>query len=44
MPGAFRVLAVDRYGEAIRIPMAAVLQAEEEWAVVLTRGRMGNSS
>jgi hypothetical protein len=42
LPGAFRVPAVGRYGEAIRIPMAAVLQAEEEWAVVPTGGPMGN--
>jgi len=33
VPGAFRVPSAGRYGKAVRIPLAAVLQAEKEWAV-----------
>ena len=52
LPGAFRVPAAGRYGEAIRIPLASVVQAEQEWAIDLTgelalhpkpRRRRGNS-
>jgi hypothetical protein len=52
LPGAFKVPAAGRYGEAIRIPLAAVVQAEQDWAIPpelggqlprKRRGRLGNS-
>jgi hypothetical protein len=52
LPGAFKVPAAGRYGETIRIPMASVVQAEQEWAIDPTgdstrhskpRRRRGNS-
>jgi hypothetical protein len=33
LPGSFAVPAAGRYGKAIRIPLSAVLQAEEKWTV-----------
>jgi len=33
LPGAFKVPAAGRYAEAVRVPLAAVLQAEEKWAL-----------
>ena len=33
LPGAFKVPAAGRYGEAIRIPLASIVQAEQEWAI-----------
>lgn len=33
LPGSFTVPGVGRYGEAIRIPICAVLEAEEKWAI-----------
>jgi len=32
LPGAFRLPAASRYGEAVRVPMAAVVQMEQEWS------------
>ena len=52
LPGAFKVPAAGRYGEAIRIPLASIVQAEQEWAIGPTgdstphpkpRRRRGNS-
>ena len=34
LPGAFRVPAAGQYGEAVRIPLTTVVQAEQEWAVL----------
>jgi len=34
LPGAFKVPSVGRYGAAVKIPLATVLQAEQDWAVV----------
>jgi hypothetical protein len=34
--GAFRIPSVGRYGEAIKIPMVAVIQMEQAWAIVPT--------
>lgn len=34
IPGAFRIPSVGRYGETIKIPLAAVLEREQEWAIV----------
>jgi len=33
LPGSFTVPSAGRYGEAVRIPLSAILQAEEDWAV-----------
>lgn len=33
IPGAFRIPAVGRYGETIKIPHASILQVEEQWAI-----------
>jgi len=33
LPGSFRVPSVGKYGEAIRIPLSTVIQAEQEWAI-----------
>ena len=33
LPGAFKVPSAGRYGEAVRVPLAVVLQVEEEWAI-----------
>lgn len=33
IPGAFRIPSVGRYGETIKIPLAAVLETEREWAI-----------
>jgi hypothetical protein len=35
LPGAFKVPSVGRYGAAVKIPLATVVQAEQDWAVVL---------
>lgn len=52
IPGAFRIPAVGRYGEAVKIPLAAVLEQEQEWAITpmdnvaphrKPRGRRGDS-
>ena len=40
VPGAFKIPAAGRYGETIRIPLAAVLQAVREWAIS-PAGRVG---
>lgn len=34
LPGSFKVPSAGRYGEAVRIPLSTVLQAEDDWAVV----------
>jgi hypothetical protein len=41
LPGAFKVPSAGQYGEAVRIPLAAVLQAEEEWAIARKDGAAG---
>lgn len=33
LPGAFKVPSAGKYGEAIRIPLATILKAEEKWAI-----------
>ena len=33
VPGAFRIPSVGRYGEAIKIPLASVLQQEQDWSI-----------
>ena len=33
LPGAFKVPSAGKFGEAVRIPLSAILQAEEDWAV-----------
>ena len=33
LPGAFKVPAAGQYSEAVRIPLASVLQAEQDWAI-----------
>jgi hypothetical protein len=33
LPGAFKVPSAGRYGEAVRIPLASIVQAEQEWAI-----------
>ena len=33
LPGSFKVPSAGRFGETVRIPLATVLQAEEEWAI-----------
>jgi len=33
IPGAFRIPSVGRYGETIKIPLASVLQVEQQWAI-----------
>jgi len=33
LPGSFRVPSAGRYGEAVRVPMANVLQAEQDWTI-----------
>jgi hypothetical protein len=37
LPGAFEVPSVGRYGAAIKIPLATVVQAEQDWAIVPER-------
>ena len=37
IPGAFRIPGVGRYGEAIKIPLAAVIEREQEWAILVGR-------
>lgn len=32
LPGSFRVPSAGKYGEAIRIPLSVILQAEKDWA------------
>lgn len=32
LPGSFKVPSAGKHGEAVRIPLSAILQAEEEWA------------
>jgi hypothetical protein len=34
LPGAFRIPSVGRFGAAIKVPLATVLQVEQDWAVV----------
>lgn len=34
IPGAFRIPSVGRYGETIKIPLAAVLERELAWGIV----------
>jgi hypothetical protein len=34
LPGAFKVPAAGRYGEALRVPLAAILKAEQDWSIV----------
>jgi len=36
IPGTFRIPAVGRYGATVKIPMASILQKEQEWAIVPT--------
>jgi hypothetical protein len=38
IPGAFRIPAAGRYGETIKIPLAAVLEREQEWAIASKDG------
>lgn len=33
IPGSFRIPAVGRYGATVKIPMASILQKEQEWAI-----------
>ena len=33
LPGSFKVPSAGKYGEAIRIPLSTVLQAEQDWAL-----------
>mgnify|MGYP001825995877 CR=1 FL=1 len=33
LPGAFKVPSAGKFGEAVRIPLSTVLQAEENWAI-----------
>ena len=33
LPGSFKVPSAGKYGEAVRIPLSVILQAEEDWAV-----------
>jgi len=33
IPDAFRIPSVGRYGETIKVPLFAVIQAEQDWAV-----------
>lgn len=33
LPGAFRIPAAGRHGEAMRIPLASVLEAEQQWSL-----------
>ena len=33
IPGTFRIPAVGRYGETVKIPIASILQKEQEWAI-----------
>lgn len=33
LPGAFKVPSVGRYGAAVKIPLATVIQAEQDWAI-----------
>ena len=37
LAGAFQVPSSSRYGNAVRIPLVAVLQAEKEWGVNMCR-------
>lgn len=32
LPGAFKVPSAGKYGEAIRIPLSTIMQAEKDWA------------
>lgn len=41
LPGSFKVPSAGRYGEAIRIPLSTVLQAEEDWAIHRKTGDSG---
>jgi hypothetical protein len=41
LPGAFKVPSAGRYGETVRIPLAAVLQAEKEWAIASKEATAG---
>ncbi len=34
IPGAFRIPSVGRYGETTKIPLVAVMEIEQEWAIV----------
>lgn len=34
LPGAFKVPAAGRYGEVVKIPLATVIHAEKDWAIV----------
>lgn len=38
IPAAFRIPSVGRYGETIKIPLASIVQAEQEWAIDPTGG------
>ena len=33
LPGSFKVPSAGKYGEAVRIPLSAILQAEKDWAI-----------
>ena len=33
LPGSFKVPSVGRYGEAVKVPLATVIQAEQDWAI-----------
>jgi hypothetical protein len=39
LPGSFKVPAAGRYGEAVRVPLAVVLQAEQDWAIAPVDGK-----
>ena len=38
IPGAFRIPSVGKYGETIKIPLAAVLEREREWGAAIKKG------
>ncbi len=35
LPGSFKVPSAGKYGEAIRIPLSTILQAEQDWAILM---------
>ena len=36
LPGSFKVPSVGGYGEAVKVPLATVIQAEQDWAIAPT--------
>jgi hypothetical protein len=39
LPGAFTIPSAGRYAATLKIPLATVIQAEEDWAIVAQQAR-----